>query len=94
MQILHFLKYSREKIEWGDPFHAIFIDKYVEIGKNLQLFLSINQGHPSKNEEICSQIIVKLVFKMLKLVFKMLKLVLKTPKPPSLTFCLQEFEYR
>ena len=54
-QILHFLMDFREKFEWGDPSYAIFIDKSFGKKAKSTVFKSINRGHPSKNEEICSQ---------------------------------------
>ena len=52
--ILHFLIDFREKIEWGDPFYAIFKANFWKTAKIYSL-LSINRGHHSKNEEVWSQ---------------------------------------
>ena len=44
----------RGKLEWGDPFYAIFINNFFDNKQRLQ-FLSKNGGSPSKNGEICFQ---------------------------------------
>ena len=57
----------REKIVWGDPFYAIFINKIFGKGQKSTVF-----KHKTRKSFLK---IVKLVFKRLKLVFKMAKLV-------------------
>ena len=37
-QILHFMVDLREKIEWGDPFYAIFINKIFGKGQKSTVF--------------------------------------------------------
>ena len=44
----------REQFDWDDPLYAIFINRIFGKDKYLQS-LSMNRGHPSKKEEICSQ---------------------------------------
>ena len=71
----------REKIEWGDPFYAIFTNEIFGKGQKSTVF-----KHKTRKSFLK---IVKLVFIRQKLVFKRLKLVFKTAKLPCPAFSLQ-----
>ena len=71
----------REKIEWDDPFYAIFTNEIFGKGQKSTVF-----KHKTRKSFLK---IVKLVFIRQKLVFKRLKLVFKTAKLPCPAFSLQ-----
>ena len=81
----------REKIEWDDPFYAIFTNEIFGKGQKSTVF-----KHKTRKSflKIVKLVFIrqKLVFKRLKLVFKNLKLNFKTPKLLCPAFSLQGLE--